>query len=81
MTGAVTSARAAYRQVEGEGKVWPVRGARVEGGTEGLGPGEPSIAAAAEAEAGTWTGSGSAGAEDQEARSAGAVNPCRFALQ
>lgn len=47
--------------MEGEGKVWPVRGAEVEGGTEGLGPGEALVAAAVEAEAGTWAGEGCAG--------------------
>lgn len=40
-----------------------MRGAGVEGGTEGLGPGEAPVAAAAEAEAGTWAGPGSAGHE------------------
>lgn len=51
-----------------------MRGARVEGGTEGLGPGENPVAAAAEAEAGTgtWGGWGVPDAEEQEARSAGA---------
>lgn len=38
-----------------------MRGAGVEGGTEGLGRGEASVAAATEAEAGTWAGQGSAG--------------------
>lgn len=58
VTGAVTSARCVSA---GEGKVWPVRGAGVEGGTEGPGPGEAPVAAAAEAQDGTWTGPGSAG--------------------
>lgn len=38
-----------------------MRGVGVEGGTEGLGPGEAPVAAAAEAEAGTQAGLGSAG--------------------
>ena len=60
MTDAMTSARSVSA---GEGKVWPVRGAGVEGGTEGPGPGEASVGAAAEAEAdsGTWIGPESAG--------------------
>lgn len=65
--------------MEGEGKVWPVRGAGVEGGTEGLGPGEAPVAAAVEDEAGTWTGPGVPAVEEQEARSAGASSPRRSA--
>lgn len=52
-----------------------MRGAGVEGGTEGLGPGEAPVAAAAEDEAGTWTGPAVPDVEEQEARSAGASSP------
>lgn len=58
-----------------------MRGAGVEGGTEGLGPGEYSVAAAAEAEAGTWAGRGVPDAEEQRARSAGASSPRRSAAR
>lgn len=60
-----------------------MRGAGVEGGTEGLGPGEAPVAAAAEDEdedeAGTWTGPGVPDVEKQEARSTGASRSRRSA--
>lgn len=58
-----------------------MRGAGVEGGTEGLGPGEAPVAAAAEDEdeAGTWTGPGVPDVEKQEARSTGASSSRRSA--
>lgn len=77
MTGAVTSARCVSA---GEGKVWPVRGAGVEGGTEGPGAGEAPVAAAAEAEAGIWTGpenTGHGGAGGEVRRSFQSLPLCR----
>lgn len=58
-----------------------MRGAGVEGGTEGLGPSGYPVAAAAEAEAGTWAERGVPDADEQEERSAGASSPRRSAAR
>lgn len=77
VTGAVTSARCVSA---GEGKVWPVRGAGVEGGTEGPGPGEaPQSLLQRRPRTGLGPGRGVPDAEEQEARSAGASSPRRSA--
>lgn len=61
--------------MEGEGKVWPVLGVRVEGGTEGQGREEALFAVPRRLRPARGLGRGLRDAEPQEARSAAAARP------